>query len=312
LSTIILYILFVFLILIDIYFYIDNLYFDSNSKYQQNKRLNHIYTESGYKYDLYQRSAVIDVPNLIKIEICANVNNKDITEIDINREVNCDQFIIGKNIKFINKLNLICSSVVSYSDEFRVENGIIFDKFSNIVVIFKEKERNELIELAEKYSVRRDALRYFTNAKYYQFVLYKGLYDIRYSKPYYDKNENLWAIVPEKVNQNVISSISINFSLVDFLLIGPAIERIIIEKASNYKEIIIDKENKYLTIFKDSLYDKVNECYINDKFNTFNKVGTKNKIGFKPKYIKLNHKLINYEKNVTYSFTCKQFANSDK
>ena len=311
-SDLFIYILMAIIVVVDIYFYFENLWFSPDSTYQINKRNLNIINESGYKYDLYNRFAVVDVPNLLTIEIKDSINNTNINEIDIDRKISCDRFIIGKNILLITKLDLSCNELISYSKDYIVKDDMLFDKFNNVVLIYKQKSREELFEIAHKYSIRRDALRYFTNALYYQFVFYKGLFDIRYSKPYYDKNEDLWAIVPTKVNEKTISSISINYSNVDYLYLGKDIERVIIEKKSSFNNLVIDKENKFLTIYNNSLLDKENLIFINDGFNTFNKNGMKNQNDFKAKYKKLNHKLLSFKTKLTYNVICEWFANNDK
>ena len=124
------------------------------------------------------------------------------------------------------------------------------------------------------------------------------MFDIRYSKPYYEKEEKLWAIIPLKVNEKNVQSISINFSSVDYLYLTKNVERVIIEKKSVFNTINIEEDNNYLTIYKNSLLYKPTQIFINDGVNTFNKEGMNNQKDFQSDYRLLNRKRLDFKKIV--------------
>ncbi len=278
------YIILVILMIFDILLYVDELINNPESKIYK-KKINNItrYIE-GYKYLLNDDGVVLDVPKSEIIEIKDEIENKPITYIDIEKQVICKKFIINSNVNVIIKLDLKCEEVEIRNQNFKVENDIIFDKFDNVICIFKEKTFDELFEIAKKYSIRRDALRYFTNAKYYQFVYLKGMFDIRLSKPYYDTNEHLFAIIPSKINEKEIDSVTINFNYIDYLYLPKTIKHFVVEKKCEFNCLIIDKSNNYLTIYKNSLLNKATACYISDGLNTLNKIGCENQNDLKCKY----------------------------
>ena len=299
-TELIIYILFCVVIIIDIYFYLENIFNSPDSKFFKKKINKNIIEDSNYKYFKSDTLTLLDVPNINKIAIKDEYLNLNITQINIERKVECDLFEIGENVNNIIKLDLHANYVISHSKDITVENDLILDKFHNVICIFKDKSKEELIDIAKNYSIRRDALRYFTNAKYYQFSEYKKLFDIRYSKPYYDKLETLWAIVPNKVNEREIGSISINFNIVDDIYIFKNVERVIIEKKSEFNNLFIDKTNNYLAVYHNSLVYKKNQMFVSDGLNTFNKVGFNNQKDIKSDYKVLSRKYINTYKIKEY------------
>lgn len=298
--NIIYYILIVILVLVDIFLYIDEILNNPSSKIYKAKIEKKTFIKNGYKYILDENYVVIDVPNDQIIEILDEIENKKITNINLDKTVICTKFIIGTNINVIAKLDLKCEEVENKSVNFKIEDGIIFDKFNNVICIFKEKQKEELFEIAKKYSIRRDALRYFTNAKYYQFVYSKGMFDIRLSKPYYDNNEHLFAIIPNKVNEKEIDSVTINFNYIDYLYLPKTVKNVLVEKKCEFDNLDIDKSNNYLTIYKNSLLNKNTLCFITDGFNTLNKIGTTNKTDVKCNYKRLSRNYTKLNKFMTY------------
>ncbi len=287
------YILLIILIIVDIVLYLDEILNNPSSKIYQNKINKNTIVMNGYTYIKDDIAIAIDVPNDNKICISNIVLDKKIETINIKKQIICEEFIIGENVNTIVFLDLKCSKVISKSKNFSVNNGIIFDKFNNVICIFKEKSFDELKGIANNYSIRRDALRYFTNASYHQFVYFKGLFDIRYSKPYFNTNEHLFAIVPNRVNEKEIDSVTINFSYIDYIYLPSTVKRFVIEKKCEYDKFVIEKNNNYLTLYKNSLLYKKTQCFVSDGVNTLNKIGFSNQ-----KDIKCNYKILsrNYSK----------------
>lgn len=293
---IIYYILLIILIIVDIILYIDNLINDTSSSFYKNKIQKRMLVKDNIIYLKEDFYTVIDLSEKDKIEIIDEINGIKVTCINLDKKIICDTFIIGKNILNIQKLDLYANKVISNSDNIKVQGDFILDKFDNIVCIFKEKTKEELLEISKNYSIRRDALRYFTNAKYYQFVYTKGLFDIRYSKPYYDTNEHLFAIVPLRVNEKTIDSVTINFNIIDYIYLPKTVKRVVIEKKTEFEDIEIDRANNSLAIYKNSLLYKNNKLYINNNFNTLNKVGTENKKDINSTYKTLSRKYLSINK----------------
>lgn len=299
-ANIIYYILLVILILVDVYLYIEEIVNNPSSKIYKAKLEKKTLYKNGYKYILDENYIVIDVPNDKVIEILDEIENKKITNINLDKTIICTKFIIGANINLITKLDLKCEEVENKSENFKIQDGIIFDKFNNVICIFKEKQKVELFEIAKRYSIRRDALRYFTNAKYYQFVYSKGMFDIRLSKPYYDNNEHLFAIIPHKVNEKEIDSVTINFNCIDYLYLPKTVKNFVVEKKCEFDNLDIDKSNNNLTIYKNSLLNKNTSCFITDGFNTLNKIGTINKSDVKCRYKRLSRNYTKLNKFMSY------------
>ncbi len=299
--TIVIYIVFAIIITYDILSYLYALFFSNDSNRIKQKRAENIIRDSNFEYDLFDRNAIINAFNQDVIDTNITINNKVINIIDIKNEILCDTFIIGKDIKLIINLNLKAGNVISNSNLFKVKDDAIFDLNDNLIVIFKDKTKEELKYLASSYSISSKALKYFTNAKYAQFAVYKKKQELRFSKPYYDKNEDLEAIVPDVINNKYVEAICVNYANVLDINIPKHISRVVIEKKSNFKNLNIDDENYNFVIYNNTLLDINNNMFINDGFNTFNYIDTENKKNLvfiykrlSRNYFKLNKLTLNY------------------
>ncbi|MCR5786620.1 MAG: hypothetical protein K6G28_02885 [Acholeplasmatales bacterium] len=290
-------ILFVIIITIVILLYLDNLFLSQDSKFYNKRHEQKIFEDANFKYDLFKRGAIIDVKNTDLIEIPLEYKGVKITQIDIKRKLYVNKFILSENINYIVNLDLQANEVVSNSSNFTTHDGAIFDIFNNVIVIYSEKSKDELFNLACNYSIHKLALNKFSNALYNQFVLYNGLYDLRFSKPYYEHSEDLYAIVPSRINGIEVESISINYAHVKELYIPASVKRVIIEKKSDFERLKISDSNKELVIFNNSLLQKNTGIYVNDRFNTFNLTNTENKKDFKANYRLFNRKYLLFKEN---------------
>lgn len=286
-STIIIYVIFSIIILYDILCYLYELFLSDNSKRMQKKKLTYIKKDSNFEYDLFKRNAIIKVFNKNIVDTNAIIENRTIDVIDIKEEVICDTFIIGENIKVITNLNLKANNVISYS-KYKVEDDAIFDPLGNLLIIYKDKTKDELKELANKYSISKKALKYFSNALYLQFALYKKKYEIRFSKPYYETDEDLYAIVPDTIENKFVEAICINYSNVLEINIPKRIKRVVIEKKSYFHNLTIDKDNYDFVIINNTLFNITENTFVNDGFNTFNYVEIENKKSLLREYKKLS------------------------
>ena len=295
-------ILFVIIIIIVIMQYLFELLLNDDSSYQKKRHKKKIFEDANFKYDLYNGGVIKDVKNYVTIDIPEFYNNTIINCIDIDRNIVCETFIIGKNINHIKQLKLKCEKVISNSPNYTIKDDAIFDKYNNLIVIFKEKTKEELFNYAKNYSIGKQALFYFSNALYNQFVLYERLYDLRFSKPYTEKNEELYAIIPSRINGIMVESISINYANVKYMFIPSTVKRVIIEKKSEFNHLIIDNSNPNLIIFNNTLLQKNTGLFVNDKINTFNLINTENKKDFKSNYKLFNRKYLLFNKyKYTYS-----------
>lgn len=299
--TLIIYIVFAIVVLYVLLSYLAEVFLSESSYFQEKKKEQLIINDSNFKYDLYKRSAIIDAYSNDIIDTNVKYNDIIINIIDINNKIECDTFIIGENINIINNLNLKANKVISNSKYYTVLDDCIFDVNNNLYIIYKDKNKDELKELASKYSVSKKALKYFTNAKYAQFALYKKLFEIRFSKPYYDLEDDLEAIVPNVINNKNVEAICINYSNVVDINIPKNVERIVIERKSCFNNLIIDEENKNFLIYNKSLLNIKTNTFVNDSFNTFNLIGCDNKKNINhiykrlsKSYFKLNKLTLNY------------------
>lgn len=275
-STIILYIILILLILYNLLNYLYELLCSDNSKRMQKKRLEYIKHDDKFEYDLFKRNAIIKTFSNTIVDTNVMIDNRVIDVIDIKDEVVCDTFIISENIKVIANLNLKANNVVSYS-KYTVKDGGIFDPLGNLLIIYEDKTKEELKDLALKYSISKRALKYFSNASYLQFALYKKKYELRFSKPYYETQEDLYAIVPNIIDNKYVEAICINYSNVLEINIPKYVKRVVIEKKSCFHNLIIDKENYDFVIINNTLFNIPKNTYVNDGFNTFNYIGIDNK-----------------------------------
>ncbi len=275
-STIVLYIILIIIILYNVFTYLYEILWSDDSKRMQSKRLEYIKKDSNFEYDLFKRSAIIKCFNNDVIDTNVKVENTTIDILDIKDEIVCDTFIIGENIKVISNLNLKANNVISYS-KYTVKDDAIFDPLGNLLIIYKDKAKEELKELACKYSISKKALKYFSNGVYLQFAQYKKKYELRFSKPYYDTKEDLYAIVPSVIENKYVEAICINYSNVLEINIPKSVDRVIIEKKSWFHDLSIDNENYNFVIINNTLFDISKNTYVNDGFNTFNYIGVDNK-----------------------------------
>lgn len=294
--TIVIYIVFAIIITYDVLSYLYALFFSNDSKRIKQKRAENIIKDSNFEYDLFDRNAIINAFNHDVIDTNITINNKIINIIDIKNDIFCDTFIIGKDIKLITNLNLKANNVISNSKLYTVKDDAIFDLNDNLIVIFKDKTKEELKFLASTYSISSKALKYFTNAKYAQFAVYKKKQELRFSKPYYDKNEDLEAIVPDVINNKYVEAICINYANVLDVNIPKHVSRVVIEKKSNFKNLNIDKENYNFVIYNNSLLDINNNMFVNDGFNTFNYIDIDSKKNLVFIYKRLSRNYFNLNK----------------
>jgi len=292
----------VLIIIYDIISYIYDLFFDKSSKKQIELHKKSIVSDANFKYDFYKRNAIIDAYNFSKIDTDVTFNNKVINMIDINRELTCDEFIIGSNITVISNLRLKAKNVESKSKYYYVKDGCVFDYLDNLVIIFEDKNAEELIQIANKYSVSKKALSYFSNAKYNQFALYKNMFELRFSKPYYENEENLEAICPNVIEGHKVEALSINYSNCKNLYISKNIERIVIEKKSQFECLKINEANPNFVIFNKTLLNKNTGIFVTDGINTFNLIGVENKSNLESNYRLMNKHYLNFKDNI-YCYT---------
>lgn len=295
-STIIIYIVFSIVILYDVLSYLYELFCSDSSKRMQKKKLEYIKKDFNFEYDLFKRNAIIKCFNKETIDTYASIDNRIIDVIDIKDEVICETFIIGENIKVIANLNLKANKVISYS-KYTVKDDAIFDPLGNLVIIYKDKTKEELKELASKHSISKKALKYFSNASYLQFALYKKKYELRFSKPYYETFEDLYAIVPDVIENKYVEAICINYSSVLKLNIPKNVKRVVIEKKSNFNNLVIDKDNYNFVILNNTLFDISKNTFVNDGFNTFNYFDTENKKTLIKEYKRLSKNYLKVKKS---------------
>lgn len=297
-TDIILYTILILVILYDVLAYLYDLFYSENSKYTMQKHLSNIETTYPFTYDLFKRNAITKIESSSIIIIPETYKDRPINELDIKELVKCDKFIISKNINFINNLNLDADEVISNSLTYKVVDNLILDKYNNVICIFKNRKLDNLKEIAKTYSISKRALHYFSNAKYLQFAKYKGLYEFRISKPYFDTNEEVFAVVPEKIDNNIVEAISVNYAIVNLINIPSYCKRFVIEKKSCYKNLVIDPKNQYFVIVNHSLLNKNEEIFVNDNINTFNLINTINQKSFLHPYRKIHKKYLNFHNNV--------------
>ena len=261
LYTIIISFLFILVIYIYIYFLYNTkgTYFYNKKISTHNVKIN--YKDNHFHFNFLDHFIIDDIKIFNDyVEIPDMINNRFVEVLDISKEISCNTLILPTNLKEIVNLKLEAKEVISNSKHFKIVDNLILDKNDNVVCIFKKLKRSELIEIANKYSIARNALYNFTNAIYYQFTNYKGLHDLRLSKPYNDSNEELSIILPKMINNQELESVTINYALVDYMYISSNIKRIIIEKNSQFVEIEI--ENDRFSILNDKLYDIINKEHI--------------------------------------------------
>lgn len=146
-TNLIYYSFLVILILFDIILYIDEIVNNPSSKIYKAKIEKKTLYKNGYKYILDEDYIVIDAPNDKVIEILDEIENKKITNINLDKTIICTKFIIGANVNVITKLDLVCEEVENKSANFKIKDGIIFDKFNNVICIFKENKKKNYLRL---------------------------------------------------------------------------------------------------------------------------------------------------------------------
>ena len=257
-SDILFTILISFLFLCVVYVYIYFLYNTKDTRFYKSYFLKHHasyeFKNSIFDFSYEDKYIITNIhSNNDEIEIPDLINNRPVQVLDVKDEIFCDTFIIPSNLRLIINLNLHASKVISNSNYFKVLNDMILDNNNNVLVIFKNKTKDELIEISQNYSISRNLMYKFTNAIYFQFVNYNKLNDLRLSKPYDDKNENLFIIVPKKINNLEVESLSINYSNIEYMYISQNIKRIILEKKVEFEKI--DVNNPNYSIEFDDLFD---------------------------------------------------------
>ena len=291
-STIILYTILIILIIYDIFVYFYDAFFGPNSNKELVKKKNLIIKDGIFTFDFYKRNAIIDVIDADIIEIPKSYNNKYINVIDINRKINCKKFIISENINVINNLKLNANEVISLSNSYHVIDNMILDKFDNVITIFKDVNQDTLLNIAKKYSISRKAIHYFSNAKYVQFGKYKGLYEFRISKPYYDESKDAFMIVPDVIDSLKVEAIAINYEYITYLNIPKNISRVVVETNSVFKKLEIDKGNSNYVIFNKALLDCEKSMFINNFGNIFKCVNSNFNPPVRKEYRRINRKYL--------------------
>lgn len=274
----------VMLLILTAYFNIICIYLDQNNKQKYNQKIEDslkIIEKDGFKLHIIE----YPVKTLIKIEGNGKLSLDDIKIIDIKEKTIIDELTID-NLKVIKNFNLIINHLEINNSNYKVKDSAIFDRYDNLRFFYNHKAKKELIYYAMEYSISPYALKYFTDASYFQFSKKRKTKELRVSNPYSKKDDECYVIIPKMVNHMEINIFELNIPCVSFMYICEGLKIIRLEKKSSFKHIIIDKNNHSFMIRNKALVYKKTKSYIRFGYDVFKSISQDNKLeeSYKVKY----------------------------
>ena len=284
-------------LLLTAYLNIISPYLDQKYNIKRNENIQNslkIIEKDGFLLTVYE----YPVKTLIKIECNGSLTIDDIKIIDIKDTTYIDNLTI-KNVKLIKNFNLKVGSLEIIDSNYKIRDFAIFDKYDNLRFMYNDKSKKELIHYAKSYSISPYALRYFTDAKYFQFSNKRKTKELRVSNPYSLKDNEVYVIIPKMVNHREVNVFELNVPYVNFMYINENIQIVRLEKKSCFKHIKIDENNKRLMIRNKTLVYKKSKAYVKYDMEPFKSVSQTEKLeGFYKTNTKLKRTRVNGSKGV--------------